>query len=397
MCPVRAAGLAALTVPRTGPAVSTSVIRIEGDRDIARRIAPAARALRAGKLVAFPTETVYGLGVVATNRDAVERLRQVKDRPESPFTVHIPHPDQVYRFVKDVPPRARTLIQKAWPGPLTLLLPVDPHLADPEYRDRELYQALCPGGVIGVRCPDEPVCRLLLERASLRGKGRGPVIASSANLAGRRPPISGDDVLEQLADRIDLLVDAGPTRYRNASTIVAVEGPNLRVVREGVYDAAAIERMARRLIVFVCTGNTCRSPMAAGIARHLLAERLGVGSGELGGLGLEVQSAGLFAGDGARATPEARQAAAELGVDLGPHRSRKLTDELIQAADVIFCMTTGHAEEVRRRVPSAGGWALALDPEGDIADPIGSGVDTYVKVARRMAWALRRRMKENML
>jgi tRNA threonylcarbamoyl adenosine modification protein (Sua5/YciO/YrdC/YwlC family) len=351
----------------------------------------AVRALRAGKIVAFPTETVYGVGTIATDARAVDRLRELKSRPKLPFTVHLPSPEDAGRYVAKAPVRARTLMKNAWPGPLTLLLRTGGRFADPGLGGKPVYRRICPEHVVGLRCPDEPVAQALLERTAK------PVLATSANLRGRPAPGSGEEVLAQLDGRIDLLLDGGATRHRKGSTIVAFDGEEYTVVRAGVYDARKIARMTRRTILFICTGNTCRSPMAAGLATRLLAERLDCDPGQLPRLGQEVLSAGVFAAGGARASAHAVEAAAGMGADIEKHRSRRMTNELINAADLIFCMTRQHVEDVIAAVPDAAGKTLVLDAAGNIADPIGGDARTYERTAGRIEKSLRRRMKENLL
>ena len=369
----------------------TQVLQISEAHEVASAVAPAIEVLRGGGLVAFPTETVYGVGVVATDKDAFERLRELKDRPAAPFGLHMGRSEDVNRYVADIPPQARMLMAKAWPGPVTILLPGEGRFPDPQLSDPALYGRICPESVIGLRCVDHAAGAALLKGVGL------PVVASSANLAGHRPPTSAQDVLAQLDGRIDLLIDAGPTRYNVASTIVSFEFGGLRVVRTGVYDERMIHRMATRTILFVCSGNTCRSPMAAGLAEKMLSEREGCRIADLPGRFIQVLSAGTLGLEGVPATEEAVAAVAALGCDIRGHLSRKLTSELIQGADVVFCMSRGHLAEVVRMAPSAAGKVFLLDSESDISDPIGGDAQTYAQVAGRIAKCLQVRMKEKWL
>jgi protein-tyrosine-phosphatase len=137
--------------------------------------------------------------------------------------------------------------------------------------------------------------------------------------------------------------------------------------------------------------------MASGLAKSMAAGRLGCRVGELRSRGLEVVSAGIWAMDGARATPEAVLAARELGADIARHRSRPLTAELIRSADVVFCMTPSHVSAAGRLSPGDADKVLLLDADGSIADPIGGGDGTYRATARQIADALARRMDEGWL
>jgi len=364
--------------------VSTRVIKVSGGKDVSAAARQAAKALRKGRLVGFATETVYGIAALATIAETMDRLRELKSRPKRPFSVHLGEPGDARRYVKLVPDSARRLMDKAWPGPLTLLLPTGGRLADAKLRRRKgLYDRLCARGVIGLRCPDGPVARAILGQISL------PVVAPSANLTGQPSPRTAEDVLAALDGRIDLLIDSGATRYGTDSTIVRCDEDGWKVLRKGVWDAAQVRRLWERTLLFVCTGNTCRSPMAEGLAKKLLAERFGCEVGQLAARGVKVISAGAFGLGGAKATAEAVQAAGALGADLSKHRSRILTRELIRQADVVFCMTDSHVAEVVRLVPDAAEKARKLDPRGDVADPIGGGIAVYRRTASRIDRAIR--------
>ena len=351
-----------------------------------------AAALREGKLVGFATETVYGIAVNAAIPAALERLRVLKDRPARPFSLHVGRPEDIFRYVADPPELAKRLIAKALPGPITLLLPTGGALApdSPGGRDSALYARLVSDDVLGVRCPAEPTAQAMLSAVD------APVVAPSANLAGNPSPRSADGVLRDLDGKIDLLIDSGPTRYGRDSTIVDFTGPQWRIVRAGVIDERMIQKMLARLYVFVCTGNTCRSPMAAGVARVLLARQLGVEVQDLAGRGVEVASAGLHAAEGSPASPEAVIAAAELGADIAGHRSRRATSELIQSADLVFCMTEHHVEQAVQLAPRAAQRIVRLDPVDDVSDPFGGDVREYRDAADQIASAFARRLERGL-
>jgi len=348
----------------------------------------AAAELMAGKLVGFATETVYGIAAVATNAPAMERLRELKSRPSRPFSVHIAGTADVGRYVSKVPAAAARLMAKSWPGPITLLLPVGGRLADEKLQRAGMYDALCSEDYIGLRCPDEPLAGAMLASVS------EPVVAPSANLSGKRSPRTAEEVLDGLGGRIDLLLDTGPTQYGTDSTIVKIDADGWSVVRSGVLDERAVRRIMRKTYLFVCSGNTCRSPIAAGLARKVLAERIGCDVGELRKHDIDVVSAGVYAMDGQRVTPESVAAAAEYGVDISKHRSRQLTTELINSADFVFCMTESHVAEVCRIAPSASSKVRRLDSGGDITDPIGGGGQTYRQTAQGIYDALVRSLAE---
>ena len=182
----------------------------------------AARILRAGGLVAFPTETVYGLGADATNQGAIERLNRVKGRPPGkPYSLHLHSIEQVREIVPEVPPVARRLMQKFWPGPLTIVVP------------------MASQQTVGLRVPDHPVAQAFL-RACLV-----PVAAPSANRSGDPPPAEARQVLEALNGLFDCLLDGGPATLAQESTVVEIVNGSVEIRRAGAISSEAIFSAAR--------------------------------------------------------------------------------------------------------------------------------------------------------
>lgn len=194
-------------------------------------VALAVETLASGQLVALPTETVYGLAADATNGEAVARIYAAKGRPSfNPLIVHVDGPAMAARLA-DIPPLAETLMNRFWPGPLTLVLP-----ARPDSPAASLVQAGLPS--IAIRCPSHPVAQAVIARL-----GR-PIAAPSANPSGRISPTKAEHVLAGLRGRIPLILDAGPTDAGLESTIVAVEGYQLRLLRPGPVPAEALAAIA---------------------------------------------------------------------------------------------------------------------------------------------------------
>ena len=183
-------------------------------------IARAADILRSGGTVAFPTETVYGLGANALNTEAVEKIFAAKDRPSwDPLIVHIGNERMLNDVVAEVPENARRLIDVFWPGPLTLLLP----------KRREVPDIVTAGlPRVGLRMPAHPVAQALLRIAEI------PVAAPSANTFGRISPTRADHVAEDLDGRIDAILDGGETTHGLESTVVEVCETGSVIFRPGV-------------------------------------------------------------------------------------------------------------------------------------------------------------------
>ena len=158
--------------------------------------------------------------------------------------------------------------------------------------------------------------------------------------------------------------------------------------------AYTVRTMIEYSVLFVCTGNTCRSPMAEALARTLLADRKGVPASDLESAGVRVRSAGVFASPGSAATPEAVDAVAAMGADLSGHASQPLTEALIQDADVIYTMTDQHRLAALTLNPGAAEKTHRLDPDRDIADPIGGPPAIYAQSAAMIRDAIVRRLDE---
>jgi len=203
----------------------------------------AVEILRAGGLVAFPTETVYGLGADATNPAALRRLYAVKGRPaEHPVIVHLARVEQLYGWAIDVPELARFLATACWPGPLTLVLRRAPSVPDE-----------ATGGLdtVGLRVPAHP---LALELLDAFGSG---IAAPSANRFGRVSPTTAGAVRTELGDDVDLVLDGGACRVGVESTIVDCSGAEPRILREG---GLTRERLAELVGHDLPVGGATRAP-----------------------------------------------------------------------------------------------------------------------------------------
>lgn len=353
-------------------------------------VAKAASLLSAGKLVAIPTETVYGVAARADSVEAIATLKQVKGRDAAkPFSLHIGGPDDVHRYVPELSQTAKRIIRRAWPGPLSVVFPVKSPNDAPivEELGPEVIDLLYHEQTIGVRCPDHRVAIDVLSRVP------HPVVAASANRAGQPPPRDIAGVLAELDGDVALAIDGGTTQYEGPSTVVRLDGDGFEVLREGVVSTRVLKKYMTVNILFVCSGNTCRSPMAEALCRQEIAKGQGCSVDELADRGIYVRSAGASSFGGGPASGGAVQAVKELGANLDDHHAQSLDQVLINSADHIFCMTSGHVEAVKSLVPDVGDKVQLLIEGRDVNDPFGGSAEEYQRCAQQISAAVQERLK----
>jgi len=372
--------------------METKVVQLDAGNVDSAKIQGAAELVDAGGLVAFPTETVYGIACRVTS-DSLARLDAIKDREASKaYTLHISRPDEVGRYVPSIGLRAAKLIEKAWPGPLTIVFELDPNDIERQQGTlkSEVFQCLYRGNSIGVRCADNPVAAALLQRTS------HPVVAPSANMAGESPAVDAQEALAALGGKIELVLDAGPCKYCKDSTVARIGKQGVEILRSGIYSEAEVKAFSQVNVLCVCTGNTCRSPMAEGFFRKYLAEKLQCEVDYLGRMGYKVGSAGLLDMAGFSASSESVAACSARGVDISSHRSQALSLGLIEESDRIFVMERMHQARVVALSPDSAGKCVLL-AENDISDPIGQRQAVYDRCADLIEDAVKKRIDEFLL
>ncbi|MBL8852956.1 MAG: threonylcarbamoyl-AMP synthase [Planctomycetaceae bacterium] len=359
------------------PATVLNLEKIHDPNDAVHR---AVQALAEGKVIALPTETVYGLAVSGLCPEAVEKLCAQKARPcERPLAIAVKSADDALDYVPTMTPLGRRLARRCWPGPLTIVFPdIGPDSVITQL-SKDVQRRVAGDGSLGIRVPAHSIFLSVLRFC------RGPIVLTSANVSGQPEPTNAQQVLEALGHCVDLVIDDGPCRFGQSSTVVRVNGDNCTILREGVIARKTLKRMANFNILLVCTGNTCRSPMAECLMKDALAKRFQCKPDQLPEHGIMVASAGVAAQEGCRASREAVSVMAQRNLDLSLHESQGVSDNLVHSADLILTMTHSHMKALLSYFPTAAGRTFVLSGGSeDVSDPIGGSVNIYEECATQI-------------
>ena len=321
-----------------------------------------------GGLARLRTETSDDLIVLAAHSGAAMRLAEVWT--DQVAALMVSSPKAVADFVPSLPRNVDRLFDRA-------RRPI--HLSFADGVDNRILQTL----------PSE-VSRL----AGAGGGNRFAIPHSDLTRALLRlvpSPLAVLTLEEDLDDdRLDLEVHVTPSRRASPPALVRFDGDEWVLAQSGEFSEEDVTRMTAERIVFVCTGNTCRSPMAEGLFRKLLAERLGCAPESLPQHGFDVASAGIAAMNGAPASHESVEICATHGVDLRSHASQSLQLPLVESSDRLYTMTAGHRDAIQHHFPTYADRVQLLSRQGrDVSDPIGSGWSAYERCFSEISENLR--------
>jgi protein-tyrosine phosphatase len=325
----------------------------------------AVEELTAGRLVVFPTETGYEVAASALHAGALAALGQLDGADDAVLAVR--GVADAFRWAPWMTLTARRLARRCWPGPVTLI--VDRASSDTEAQHAPAWAG--SEGSIRLRAPGHEALLVAMEQL------QGPMVLVPASKTSDTG-CSAEQVAATLGDRVALILGDSGRQELLSATVIQVNGISWKVVREGTVTGAMLQALMPTTIVFVCTGNTCRSPLAEVLCKKLLAERLGCIVDELPGREFLVLSAGLAAMMGCEASPEAVEIAHQWGADLSGHRSQPLTADLLARADYVFTMTEAHMSALLPYCSPEGPQPRLLAKDGsDVPDPIGKDEQVY--------------------
>ncbi|GIW98143.1 MAG: protein-tyrosine-phosphatase [Pirellulaceae bacterium] len=358
----------------------------EDARDIVHLVV---QALVEARLVVLPTETGYHVFASALQPEAVAQLRAQLGDKDLP-ALFVRSFSEALDFVPQASAVAQRLLRRGWPAPIEVCLPG-------EQSELSLVAQL-PAGVrqlfthrpapLGLRGVDHEVIAQTMRLMP------GPLIGVALTDAAGHGLTDLSEMGAVWRDSISCAVDDGLPPQPGFATRVFIEENRCRIDRHGVVPQQKVAQLAQFVILCVCTGNTCRSPMAEALFKHTLAQRF---ANLLHGPfpAFYVASAGLSAFPGGPASPEAVKAMQRRGLNLEEHQSQPLSEHHVRYADAVFTMTQSHRQAILAQMPDCAEKVQLLSPQGsDVHDPFGGTQDQYLKCADQMEHFVRQRVEE---
>ncbi|MEI8212196.1 MAG: Sua5/YciO/YrdC/YwlC family protein [Planctomycetota bacterium] len=339
----------------------------------------AVQAIVEGHVVAVPTETCYVLVSSALHPNAVLELDKIaRSHHRSPVAVVPRSADEALDMVPKLGDASRRLIRKVWPGPLVLQHRNADAFSSLRCLSKDVYERIQTSeGELRLWQPAHDVLHYIARLVS------GPLVCAIA--PSRHHPGQSVALIEDLVPGQSVLaIDAGPAEYGGTPTVVGLDGNRGRILSEGVIDRERLRSLSQFVVLFVCTGNTCRSPMASAMMKKKIAEQFGHLATD-GRIPIVSISAGVSAYGGDPASHGALQAIRAYGTSLDDHQSTQLNSNLVEQADLILAMGQKHRNVIVSQWPeTAFKVHLIAADGGEISDPFGGPLEVYQKCADQL-------------
>ena len=357
--------------------MTATVLDVYDSDDPQAIIGEAVDRLNAGEIVAFPTETVYGIAANSSDATAVAKLFDVKSRSTGkPMSLAIGYDYSLDNYAQNPTAIMHRLARRCWPGPLTMVIQATEQVAGLSNESRQL---LAPNNWLGLRVPSNEVLLSVLDQLD------EPLVLTSANKSDQADATTAIEVAEQLDDNVQLILDGGPTKIGTPSTVIKVHNDYIEILRSGALSRDQIQTALQLEIVIVCTGNTCRSPMAEMLLKNKMATANDIPIDQLVKHGIHICSAGIAANNGSPAADQAINVLGKQDLDLTCHSSQPLNYVLANSADLILTLSHSHQQAIVNEWPEFADKTSLLAHDGSsVSDPIGGSYEIYQQCAAQI-------------